>query len=82
MKKTCGYNDLYKQDFTRGTVCLQCTEVDRDRNRYSLRVFATVMISSFVCVQGFPWQSSFPQPRGSRGQADTARPPPETAGIY
>ncbi|XP_016140587.1 TNFAIP3-interacting protein 1-like isoform X3 [Sinocyclocheilus grahami] len=28
---------------------------------------------------GFPWQSSFPQPRGSRGQADTARPPPETA---
>uniref|UniRef100_A0A8C1VTP3 TNFAIP3 interacting protein 1 n=1 Tax=Cyprinus carpio TaxID=7962 RepID=A0A8C1VTP3_CYPCA len=30
---------------------------------------------------GFPWQSSFPQPRGSRGQADTARPPPETAGI-
>uniref|UniRef100_A0A672S4L9 TNFAIP3-interacting protein 1 n=1 Tax=Sinocyclocheilus grahami TaxID=75366 RepID=A0A672S4L9_SINGR len=27
---------------------------------------------------GFPWQSSFPQPRGSRGQADTARPPPET----
>ncbi|KTF79594.1 hypothetical protein cypCar_00014604 [Cyprinus carpio] len=31
--------------------------------------------------QGFPWQSSFPQPRGSRGQADTARPPPETAGI-
>lgn len=82
MKKTCGFNDLYKQDFTRGTVCLQCTEVDRDRNRYSLRVFATVMISSFVCVQGFPWQSSFPQPRGSRGQADTARPPPETAGIY
>ncbi|XP_051505950.1 TNFAIP3-interacting protein 1-like isoform X1 [Myxocyprinus asiaticus] len=28
---------------------------------------------------GFPWQTSFPQPRGSRGQADTARPPPETA---
>lgn len=28
---------------------------------------------------GFPWQSSFPQPRGSRGQADTARAPPETA---
>ncbi|XP_073676116.1 TNFAIP3-interacting protein 1 isoform X1 [Garra rufa] len=28
---------------------------------------------------GFPWQSSFPQPRGSRVQADTARPPPETA---
>ncbi|XP_052471285.1 TNFAIP3-interacting protein 1 isoform X1 [Carassius gibelio] len=28
---------------------------------------------------GFPWQSSFPQPRGSRGQADTARPPPESA---
>ncbi|XP_041929935.1 TNFAIP3-interacting protein 1 isoform X1 [Alosa sapidissima] len=26
---------------------------------------------------GFPWQSSFPQPRGNRGQADTARPPPE-----
>uniref|UniRef100_A0A8C2HCP7 TNFAIP3 interacting protein 1 n=1 Tax=Cyprinus carpio TaxID=7962 RepID=A0A8C2HCP7_CYPCA len=30
---------------------------------------------------GFPWQSSFPQPRGSRGQADTARPPPETFGV-
>ncbi|XP_063046198.1 TNFAIP3-interacting protein 1 isoform X2 [Engraulis encrasicolus] len=29
--------------------------------------------------QGFPWQSSFPQPRGSRGQGDTARPPPENA---
>lgn len=28
---------------------------------------------------GFPWQSSFPQPRGNRGQADTARPPPENA---
>ncbi|XP_031442775.1 TNFAIP3-interacting protein 1 isoform X2 [Clupea harengus] len=28
---------------------------------------------------GFPWQSSFPQPRGSRGQGDTARPPPENA---
>ncbi|XP_051945215.1 TNFAIP3-interacting protein 1-like isoform X2 [Xyrauchen texanus] len=28
---------------------------------------------------GFPWQSSFPQPRGSRVQADTARPPPENA---
>ncbi|XP_052005969.1 TNFAIP3-interacting protein 1 isoform X2 [Xyrauchen texanus] len=28
---------------------------------------------------GFPWQTSFPQPRGFRGQADTARPPPETA---
>ncbi|XP_062381258.1 TNFAIP3-interacting protein 1 isoform X2 [Sardina pilchardus] len=26
---------------------------------------------------GFPWQSSFPAPRGNRGQADTARPPPE-----
>ncbi|XP_035378177.1 TNFAIP3-interacting protein 1 isoform X3 [Electrophorus electricus] len=28
---------------------------------------------------GFPWQSSFPQPRGSRGQADPARAPPENA---
>ncbi|XP_030620546.1 TNFAIP3-interacting protein 1 isoform X3 [Chanos chanos] len=28
---------------------------------------------------GFPWQSSFPQPRGSRGQADAARAPPESA---
>ncbi|KAL2077602.1 hypothetical protein ACEWY4_027106 [Coilia grayii] len=28
---------------------------------------------------GFPWQSSFPQPRGNRGQGDTARPPPENA---
>uniref|UniRef100_W5LN31 TNFAIP3-interacting protein 1 n=1 Tax=Astyanax mexicanus TaxID=7994 RepID=W5LN31_ASTMX len=28
---------------------------------------------------GFPWQSSFPQPRGSRGQPDPARAPPENA---
>ncbi|KAI4903847.1 hypothetical protein NFI96_034014 [Prochilodus magdalenae] len=28
---------------------------------------------------GFPWQSSFPPPRGSRGQADPARAPPENA---
>ncbi|XP_076862268.1 TNFAIP3-interacting protein 1 isoform X2 [Brachyhypopomus gauderio] len=28
---------------------------------------------------GFPWQSAFPQPRGSRGQADPARAPPENA---
>ncbi|XP_060771325.1 TNFAIP3-interacting protein 1 isoform X1 [Neoarius graeffei] len=28
---------------------------------------------------GFPWQTSFPQPRGSRVQTDTARAPPESA---
>ncbi|XP_058263330.1 TNFAIP3-interacting protein 1 isoform X3 [Hemibagrus wyckioides] len=28
---------------------------------------------------GFPWQTSFPQPRGSRVQTDAARAPPETA---
>ncbi|XP_072530412.1 TNFAIP3-interacting protein 1 isoform X3 [Salminus brasiliensis] len=33
----------------------------------------------FQPVPGFPWQSSFPQPRGSRGQADPARAPPENA---
>ncbi|XP_036404746.1 TNFAIP3-interacting protein 1 isoform X1 [Megalops cyprinoides] len=26
---------------------------------------------------GFPWQSSFPQPRGMRGPGEAARPPPE-----
>ncbi|XP_072530413.1 TNFAIP3-interacting protein 1 isoform X4 [Salminus brasiliensis] len=35
----------------------------------------------FQPVPGFPWQSSFPQPRGSRGQADPARAPPENAGA-
>ncbi|XP_053092796.1 TNFAIP3-interacting protein 1 isoform X2 [Pangasianodon hypophthalmus] len=29
---------------------------------------------------GFPWQTSFPQPRGSRVQPDAARAPPESAG--
>ncbi|KAB5565361.1 hypothetical protein PHYPO_G00240450 [Pangasianodon hypophthalmus] len=28
---------------------------------------------------GFPWQTSFPQPRGSRVQPDAARAPPESA---
>ncbi|KAM6977493.1 TNFAIP3-interacting protein 1 isoform 2-T2 [Aplochiton taeniatus] len=28
---------------------------------------------------GFPWQSSFPQPRGSRGTGEGSRPPPENA---
>ncbi|XP_053092800.1 TNFAIP3-interacting protein 1 isoform X7 [Pangasianodon hypophthalmus] len=30
---------------------------------------------------GFPWQTSFPQPRGSRVQPDAARAPPESAGA-
>ncbi|XP_073343276.1 TNFAIP3-interacting protein 1 isoform X4 [Pagrus major] len=29
--------------------------------------------------QGFPWQSSFPQPRGSRAVGESSRPPPENA---
>ncbi|KAK0153267.1 TNFAIP3-interacting protein 1 [Merluccius polli] len=29
---------------------------------------------------GFPWQSSFPQPRGSRVAGEGSRPPPETTG--
>lgn len=36
MKRTCANKDLYKQGFTRGTVCLQCAEVHRDRNHFSL----------------------------------------------
>ncbi|KAM8733477.1 TNFAIP3-interacting protein 1 isoform 1-T4 [Acanthopagrus schlegelii] len=28
---------------------------------------------------GFPWQSSFPQPRGSRAVGESSRPPPENA---
>ncbi|XP_068570530.1 TNFAIP3-interacting protein 1 isoform X4 [Cebidichthys violaceus] len=29
--------------------------------------------------QGFPWQSSFPQPRGARAVGESSRPPPENA---
>ncbi|XP_062249213.1 TNFAIP3-interacting protein 1 isoform X4 [Platichthys flesus] len=29
--------------------------------------------------QGFPWQSSFPQPRGTRAVGESSRPPPENA---
>eukprot|EP00066_Takifugu_rubripes_P006067 XP_003970587.1 PREDICTED: TNFAIP3-interacting protein 1 [Takifugu rubripes] len=29
---------------------------------------------------GFPWQSSFPQPRGARAVGESSRPPPENAG--
>ncbi|XP_062333135.1 TNFAIP3-interacting protein 1 isoform X3 [Osmerus eperlanus] len=29
--------------------------------------------------QAFPWQSSFPQPRGPRGAGEGSRPPPENA---
>ncbi|TMS17717.1 hypothetical protein E3U43_001786 [Larimichthys crocea] len=28
---------------------------------------------------GFPWQSSFPQPRGARAVGESSRPPPENA---
>uniref|UniRef100_A0AAQ4RHN1 TNFAIP3-interacting protein 1 n=1 Tax=Gasterosteus aculeatus aculeatus TaxID=481459 RepID=A0AAQ4RHN1_GASAC len=32
--------------------------------------------------QGFPWQSSFPQPRGTRAAVgESSRPPPENAGM-
>ena len=31
-------------------------------------------------LQAFPWQSSFPQPRGPRGAGEGSRPPPENAG--
>ncbi|XP_056137168.1 TNFAIP3-interacting protein 1 isoform X2 [Lampris incognitus] len=30
-------------------------------------------------IPGFPWQSSFPQPRGTRGSGESSRPPPENA---
>ncbi|KAK3526072.1 hypothetical protein QTP70_014663 [Hemibagrus guttatus] len=33
----------------------------------------------FQPVPGFPWQTSFPQPRGSRIQTDATRAPPESA---
>uniref|UniRef100_A0A3Q3LSW4 TNFAIP3-interacting protein 1 n=1 Tax=Mastacembelus armatus TaxID=205130 RepID=A0A3Q3LSW4_9TELE len=30
---------------------------------------------------GFPWQSSFPHPRGARAVGESLRPPPENAGM-
>uniref|UniRef100_A0A8C4HR55 TNFAIP3-interacting protein 1 n=1 Tax=Dicentrarchus labrax TaxID=13489 RepID=A0A8C4HR55_DICLA len=30
---------------------------------------------------GFPWQPSFPQPRGARAVGESSRPPPENAGT-
>lgn len=35
----------------------------------------------FIFAQGFPWQSSFPQPRGARAVGECSRPPPENAGM-
>lgn len=35
----------------------------------------------FIFGQGFPWQSSFPQPRGARAVGECSRPPPENAGM-
>lgn len=32
-----------------------------------------------LSLQGFPWQSSFPQPRGARAVGESSRPPPENA---
>uniref|UniRef100_A0A8C2X1T7 TNFAIP3-interacting protein 1 n=1 Tax=Cyclopterus lumpus TaxID=8103 RepID=A0A8C2X1T7_CYCLU len=31
---------------------------------------------------GFPWQSSFPQPRGARAVGESSRPPPENAAGF
>ncbi|XP_070692599.1 TNFAIP3-interacting protein 1 isoform X2 [Pempheris klunzingeri] len=40
---------------------------------------ATAAAAAAAPPPGFPWQSSFPQPRGARAVGESSRPPPENA---
>uniref|UniRef100_A0A665W653 TNFAIP3-interacting protein 1 n=1 Tax=Echeneis naucrates TaxID=173247 RepID=A0A665W653_ECHNA len=48
---------------------------------FSARMPNAAGAAAAAAAAGFPWQPTFPQPRGARAVGESSRPPPENAGT-